>query len=204
MYPTVEVRWFYQGEIPASIFDWFCQYGDPPAAQPPRLDYYFPQTNQGRLGIKLRQGCIELKALRHAYQVSSLHQQVHGVIEGWRKWSLPLAPDHVLITKTRGFTQSWIEVAKQRWLTAYTLRDGELSGPANTAGLSAGCHLELAQVEAKNTRWWSLGLEAFGEQNSNYQRLTDTAQGLFALYDPPVLEGEDSYSYPRWLEIIAA
>ncbi len=28
MYPTVEVRWFYQGEVPTAVLDWYTAVDD--------------------------------------------------------------------------------------------------------------------------------------------------------------------------------
>jgi hypothetical protein len=52
---SLELRWFFENEIPFEINSWFIEYGER-LENEIRTDYYFPETLQGRVGIKFRGG----------------------------------------------------------------------------------------------------------------------------------------------------
>ncbi|MFN2285080.1 MAG: hypothetical protein ACK2UQ_11710, partial [Anaerolineae bacterium] len=72
MFPTVETRWFYPGIIPSDVLAWY-HYGErAPEAQPTRIDYYLRLSDHGDLGIKLREGRIEIKQRAKQYGAQQL------------------------------------------------------------------------------------------------------------------------------------
>ena len=63
MFPTIEVKWFFRGAVPSGIWEWICLHGHDWEKQPPRIDNYLQITEGDSLGVKLREGRIEIKQL---------------------------------------------------------------------------------------------------------------------------------------------
>jgi hypothetical protein len=222
MFPTVEVRWFGAEAVPAAVADWFERCEGEPEEQPRRVDYYLhlsaepgqagsptadrlgypPYVPGPGLGVKLRQGRLEIKGRQHAYGVVRFHQRVAGQVEAWRKWSFALAEgwsDPVDLA-----APAWVAVEKVRALRRYRVTgDGEVVTMAAGEIADQACHLELTRTGVAGTIWWSLGLEAFGAESRLQESLRRVAEHLFAAGDPPRLDAADSYGYPGWLEVIA-
>ena len=85
MFSTVEVRWFFNAGIPKEIQYWFDQVNSLPAAQPVRTDHYLQQEENTGLGVKLREGRIEIKQRLQEFGQASFGSNVVGTIEGWSK-----------------------------------------------------------------------------------------------------------------------
>ncbi|TFG71830.1 MAG: hypothetical protein E4H27_03810, partial [Anaerolineales bacterium] len=59
MQKSIETRWFFQGTVQPEVVRWFTT---PLAlAQPPRIDTYLYSPGTHDLGVKLREGRIEIK-----------------------------------------------------------------------------------------------------------------------------------------------
>ena len=203
MYPTLEVRWFIRGSIPEEVREWFVR-GDPaPVDAPPRVDYYLFLQRSNALGIKLREGRIEIKQRLHQYGNIHFHRRVTGVIEHWCKWSLPLAATHdgwagMLVPRS-----SWIAVRKERMLRGYRCdADGQVvATPGGYA--DRGCHMELTGVQAGDRVWWTLAFEAYGAEPSLRSSLASTMGYILESDGAPCsLDGRDSYGYARWLALL--
>jgi hypothetical protein len=196
MYPTVEVRWFYRGAIPPAIVDWFGR-GE---GQPARIDYYLHLSDGGGLGIKLREGRIEVKQRSREYGVVSFGQRIAGRVEAWRKWSYPFIEGRADLEQMASPAASWIGVRKERVLRKYQLTaDNRLFVVRAGEYPARGCNLELAAIHVGDEAWWSLAFEAFGEEATLRENFGLVAGHVFASPDPPVLEAERSHGYPRWL-----
>jgi hypothetical protein len=63
-----------------------------------------------------------------------------------------------------------------------------------------GCDLELTHVRVQGRACWTLALEAFGQAGALLENLLHAAGVIFGSGEPPALQAEDSYGYPRWLE----
>ena len=124
MWPTVEVRWFYPGQVPASLPAWFRQAGGEAEEQPCRGDQYLRLENTEALGIKLREGRIEIKKRQRRLGLVRFHERVAGQVEAWRKWSFALMGAGALVPAS-----SWIEVEKERTLLQFQVGSGERVQP---------------------------------------------------------------------------
>ena len=203
MYPTLEVRWFMRGSIPTEVREWFAR-GDPaPIHEPPRVDQYLRLQRSNALGIKLREGRIEIKQRLHQYGNIRFHRRVTGAIEHWRKWSMPLATTGEGLAEILVPKWSWIAVRKERLLRGYRC-DASGRVIATPGGYAdRGCHMELATVQASDRVWWTLAFEAYGAEPSLRSSLTST-MGYALERDgaPTTLEARDSYGYARWLALL--
>jgi hypothetical protein len=202
MFSTVETRWFGEGPLPRHVRDWFRSEGRCPEPQPIRTDYYLRLPGNQSLGIKMREGRIELKQCLQVFGATDFRASITGVIEGWNKWSFGLGEADANVTRLQGAHESWLGVVKERWLCTYTLNgDNEIVDvPADPQPLS-GCNLELSRVKVESPveAWWTVGLEAFGRDANLYDLLIKMGGHVFASNAALRLRLRDSYSYPQWL-----
>ena len=201
MFPTVEVRWFQQGQVDPDVQAWFHRVADHAQEQAPRTDYYLQEASAGGIGIKLREGLVEIKERRHFYGRVDFHPHVRGIVDGWRKWSFPYR-EEMDFADSDAFAQSWVGVEKARWLALYKVEGDRVEATPRTTEPSCGCGLELTRVEARESIWWSVGLEAFGPEDQNYNRLITTADHIFSTAEPPRFCVARSYAYTKWLGVL--
>jgi len=208
MYLTLEVRWFYPGPLPGRLVDWLDRSGGLPAAQPPRVDHYLCLPGQPTLGIKLREGHVEVKTRVGDAREVEMGPGVAGMMASWRKWSFPLglaaasgaAPlDRLLVPAL-----AWISVEKERRLQRFSLvGDQEVIAVPLGAPATLGCDFELSRVRAGGEAWWSACFEAFGpepEMEMEMERaLRITAAKVLGSGWPLPLDVEHSLGYPAWL-----
>lgn len=185
MLTSLEIRWFYSGKLPKEISSWFKQDELDGQLQPPeeREDVYLYSPECENLGIKLRQGRLEVK-WRQAELGVVRFGQVEGKLEKWGKWlcedssAESFRPEDVV-------GPSWVSVLKVRSQRLYDT-----------------CGVELTQLNIRSNDWWSLAFETVGADASSMDKLQNTASLVFKTYGGTELLERDSYGYPRWLSIV--
>jgi hypothetical protein len=201
MHTTAEVRWFREGRAPAHVEAWFSGGGREPTVLPVRVDHYLRLVDSEHLGIKLREGRLEVKRRSRSLPVTRFSAPVAGVMELWRKWGVPLAGGPPQVSGDPG--ASWIEVEKERALCRYRLmEDRRMVATATDWYPEQGCDLELTAVRVRGREWWTLAFEAFGPADSVGENLLNVAELVFGAGEPLTLDAADSYGYPRWLELV--
>ncbi len=196
MFPTAEVRWFYRGALPSTLSTWFQQGPEKPVPQPPREDYYLCLTDRDSLGIKLREGKIEVKQRYQDHGIFHFNQQVAGQVEQFRKWSYTLADETEADNQSP--TGDWLGVEKERWQRAYAVTGSDRVRPIPLdVRVERGCEVEIGQVTIDDEQWWTLCLEAFGPEATLRDNLLATAQTLFGGDSTPTLRADHSYGYAR-------
>jgi hypothetical protein len=203
MFPTVEVRWFCRGTIPVGVRAWFQRGEGEPEAAPSRVDHYLRLTDGGGLGIKVREGRLELKQRQGQQGVLRLHQHVTGRAEHWRKWSFALAGSGSALDRMLVPPQAWIGVAKARLLRRYLVTGEDRIVPTSTGEYpERACDWELTQVRVRGLAWWTVGFEAFGQESTLPETLRLVAGQVLAAREPPRLQILDSFGYPEWLRML--
>src|SRR2546427_265985 len=84
MFTTAEVRWFFEGPVPDEIEQWFCR-SNLALKAAPREDHYLLFPAVLGLGLKLREGRLEVKTLIKTLGVRSFTADVAGTVEVWKK-----------------------------------------------------------------------------------------------------------------------
>jgi hypothetical protein len=147
MYPTAEVRWFYWGAAPRAVLDWLERGIGLPELQIPRRDHYLHLPGNASLGIKLREGRIEVKRRTQKRGTAHFGENVVGIIEHWRKWSFPISSIQASADAWLTPATAWIPVDKARRLRRYGLApDGTLSQVSLERMPQKGCEFELSEV----------------------------------------------------------
>jgi hypothetical protein len=139
MLESWEIRWFFEGAPPPEVRAPFKVH----AAE--RVDSYVAVGED--LGIKRREGKLEVKGRIAHRGVVVLSPRCAGHLERWGKWSHD-APD-VKLSPT-------IDVHKKR---------AQCNFPLGAA--------ELTQLEIHGRAWWTLGLEMYGDADLLIATATD-------------------------------
>jgi hypothetical protein len=203
MLPTAEVRWFGEGPVPPELRGWFQRRGPGVVAQPRRVDFYLHLPDTDSLGVKLREGRIELKQRQRQFGVVPFPGRAAGLVEHWRKWSFGLAAAEAALVSAVASSTAWIGVSKERGLHRYQVTEGgEVVAASGTGFPGRGCDLELTRIRVGAREWWSLGLEVFGEESTLHARLLLVAGRVLAAGPSLGLDERDSFGYPAWLRMV--
>src|SRR2546427_2690824 len=84
MSTTAEVRWFFEGQVPDEIEQWFCR-SNLALKAAPREDHYLLFPAVLGLGLKMREGRLEVKSLIKTLGVRSFTADVAGNVQGRKK-----------------------------------------------------------------------------------------------------------------------
>jgi hypothetical protein len=201
MLATEEIRWFFAGTIPLPVAAWFEACVSDMPAQLPRTDYYLWLAEGDSLGIKLRQGRIEVKQREEAGTLIQLGERAAGRMESWRKWSFELAETEVGVAETAQWAGVW---KARRWCLFVVEENGRITPAPPATILEQGCACELTDVHLAGSpkQWWSLGFEAFGGTAvERREKLLHVAGQFLGQDGAPILDVEQSYSYPKWLHL---
>jgi hypothetical protein len=203
MLTTYEVRWFNSGNIPENIESWF-KHGcllSPTKLPEKREDVYLYTPKCNYLGIKLREGGLEIKWRYVEKTAMQFGSSVEGNIEKWKKWRCLDSSEEIFSLQQIGDNPVWVKVGKVRSSQLYEIVEKKPQAVPNDANVDNGCSLELTNVEINGNKWWSIALEAFGEDTNLKDNLQATADFVFSNYDSLPLQAENSYSYPSLLEL---
>lgn len=201
MFASMEVRWFYRGTVPAEVAEWFHSGTSQPEVQSPRVDYYLCLREIDSLGIKLREGRLEVKRRHRQHGLRHFCEQASGVVEHWRKWSFGLSMGEGELSDSLMPSSSWMGVQKERQIRKYRVVEDDRLVPVPAEEYpERGCSVELSTLYVEGQDWWSLCFEASGDETSLRQTLVlvveevlDRGRMSFSL------DAEASYGYPRWL-----
>jgi len=187
---TREVRWFFDGPLPADIENWFTT-RSARGVRESRSDVYGLAPARRGIGVKQRdRATVDAKHKVAELGAVQLRPGVEGRVEDWEKTA-----------------QSGLIVGHERLVVSkeiITLRF-EAESPGDSGPV--GCEVELASISVGPTRSWSLCLETLGDPALRGKALEVGLDGLLA--DGPLPEGlrlrsERSCGYPEWVSGLAA
>src|SRR5438093_13146168 len=115
MSTTAEVRWFFEGQVPDEIEQWFCR-SNLALKAAPREDHYLLFPAVLGLGLKLREGRLEVKTLIKTLGVRSFTADVAGTVQVWKKeaYGEPAVTEFARVRKSA--PHLWIGGAQERTL----------------------------------------------------------------------------------------
>jgi len=208
MVHSAEVRWFIPTTLPERVQDWFKDGQPSPELEDSRVDEYLLFPDCDSVGVKLREGKLEIKAMLCAPRPISMGAGINGRTDQWVKWSFK---SEGLRDLNLGLHQSgkWVKVRKERCLRKFSADANIVEVPAKQKPFPiAGCNVELTRIEVEEDPrfWFSLGFESFGPSGSTSKILDDTLRLFFkkrGLMPGVPLNGLASLSYPAWLATFA-
>lgn len=200
LYETKELRWFFKDEN-KSIANWFANLDKDLAEPKLRSDYYLPLEGIADVGIKLREGNIEIKQRRMKSNIYQLTDNAAGYLEQWDRWSFEIKDKDELAKKiTKKDKFEWIEVQKERW--AIKIKGEKKNGDPKIVDikeqLDSGCQLEYTKINVKEEKWYTFSLEWFGEQFVELSK-----DFLYEVLDDTRLAGKESMGYSEFLDVMA-
>ena len=141
---------------------------------------------------------MEIKQQRGEAQVYQ-HQRVEGYLEHWKKWSFPLA-------ERGNFDPSddWLKVTKRRSLIRFSYDAGTQRVNLATADdeVANPCELEYTRLTVEGQEYYTLGLEASGEEDCLAKNVRQTARYLTenTTLERLGLSLTSSSNYARWIQ----
>jgi len=207
MLTTSEMRWFFPGEIPKEIENWFATNILSGDSQTPedREDWYLRIPGCETLGVKLRQQRLEIKWRSTESGIWHLKDHVAGAAEKWVKWTCEEKEIESVITKDVIAKGEWVRVKKVRSQIRYLVNDDRTFTPAATDLTSKdGCNIELTQLKINQDLWWSLSFEASGQNANLENNLEIVTKWAINTYPQLKLPPENSYAYPKWFAVFVS
>jgi len=215
-FATLEVRWFFGGpleETGPGIEEWFRTRphlggNGPPAplawTPPPpawRQDRYLLVADCDDMGIKRREGRLEIKGRASALGERSFAPGIEGVCERWIKWSY--RGDRVAQRFSRLFQDgAVVAVEKRRLQRLFRFDDaGEAIEVGPEQSRERGLNVELTRIRlpGRGEAHWSLAFEAFPDDEPTAARFAPMVAGFLGDCPALPLMADRSMSYPRWL-----
>jgi hypothetical protein len=213
---TIEVRWFYRGILPDEIVSWFNTLGKPLGKPDARSDFYL-QSIAADLGVKLRQGNLEVKyrqqqleaiewAANLAEGSSDRDRQLYQLfasskVEYWTKW---ICNDRAVPSSGTG-TQGWIQVDKVRSQRLYRVEfDESIESIEIDTPRSDAAAIELTQLHLLEQDWWTIACEYLGNNISIDRQFIPLVKSLLIAYPASTTTPLVCCGYPQWLSTISA
>jgi hypothetical protein len=221
---TTEIRWFFQGKIQNVVISWFAEtqrFGDPLTGMDgdEREDLYLLMGNNVHVSPKLREGKLEIKVRGQTEEFADPQGQNSGVIERWKKWEWKYADtkkkddafektlDKLIVASFLKNTpdDSRLNVWKRRFQRKFTLDSNGTIMPTGQASIDEGFRAEVTELKVNDEAWWTIAFEVVENPNKPMKdpimKLRQGINWIFKAreYKGPLLEPENSYSYPAWL-----
>lgn len=216
---TLEVRWFFPGpleESGAGVEVWFRTRplpggsGQPapmrwdPAPPAWRQDRYLLIPENGDMGIKWREGRLEIKGRTSAFAPRVLAPGIAGVCERWLKWSYAGEPIEQRFSGLfgNGTAHAVVTIEKRRLQRHLNI---DPAGAVTEVRLSdrreRGINIELAEIRIPGPAsdlHWSLAFEAF-PSDQVFELFAPAVVSFLADCPALPLSAHRSMSYPGWL-----
>ncbi|MBA3965035.1 MAG: hypothetical protein H0X47_04560 [Nitrospirales bacterium] len=209
---SAEVRWFFEGTLSQEIDQWFSA-SDFVSKLEIRDDSYlvFPQSIS--VGVKFRDGKLEIKSKVKSLGVRTYPSDVIGHVQVWDKWSYGDKESKSLLMQLQQmltkYTKVWVTVKKERKLRKISMDQGNPFEVAPESRPHNGCNFELTKIVANHMRYWSIGFEAFGDPAKVEESLDKVVEHVLTnasipISDAPktILSANYSHSYPEWLGLL--
>jgi hypothetical protein len=211
---THEVRWFFEGraEDHPELKQWFetaepvekdATIGTPSwkGRLDDQPDVYLRIPGSEDLGIKWREGELQIKgrtAMLGTQMFGGIH---HGLVERWVKWSYAKMPDEFRVLFAEETRLPLVSVRKTRALRK--LRLDTMLGTAQEIDtkifVDRGLGCELTNLEVSGKSFCSLAFEAFPDDAATHEAFACTVSAFLDGLQNVELGATKSMSYPTWL-----
>lgn len=209
MFKSVELRWFFP-EPPSVLPDWYGRRGlhlAPGESGMRRCDYYLLHKGRHDLGIKLREGHVEIKQRQGRVNTIRFRDKIVGRISKWQKWSFRLAAtreggtDEELAITHDSHSRDWIPVYKERLLVWYEIQDeGRVVLVDMPKWIQEGCVVELTRLHCRDKLWYTFGMEAFSAGRHSQRNLLAGMDAFLGEGLELELLKQDAMDYPEFLD----
>lgn len=178
MIESWEIRWFGEGSIPLKLQHWSEELGM--IAQPVRADHYFIHNGGKALGIKWREGSLQIKE-----RIGKNEKR----FENYQKWSFELADGNV--KKDLEKHKKWSTISKKREMAKWAVKGKNFSRIEIGEEVESGVEIELSAVVINNNLWWTMAYEATGGQQ--------VLEAALEQFQPPHINNSLCMGYSEWI-----
>ena len=223
---SLELRWFFQGEIPEEVKRWFNKGSfDNESSfvekEEAYQDIYLFNPEVIYSSVKFRNEKLGIKWRKNTYPIAVRINKtiISGIAEEWELWELKddKASKEIQLYMDRNDKQPWMKINKNRQRYCFKISDTTkgLSEP-ETGGSNADFSVELTNVileKNKDISWWTIGidlLEKSSNNTSNYRNnghekkiLEKISRTLLERYPHNNLLEVRSYGYPQLFSLYA-
>lgn len=214
MFTSAEVRWFFEGAVPDELERWFTR-GSLVSRAAPREDHYLTFPAPLGLGLKLREGRLEIKSLVKTLGPHTFTEDVAGTVQVWEKQAHGESAVAEFERLRASAPHLWITTGKERTLRRFSLEGRTLTEvSADGAFPPNGCNVELTKIRVNGLDYWSFACEAYGDPARVEDALHRVAEHVLTDTHRPhrfktrassadAFSAARSHSYPEWLETLA-
>jgi hypothetical protein len=194
MASSKEIRWFTRTEN-KNITKWFAKHNMSFASIKPRVDFYL-DTEKRNMGIKLREGNLEIKEKIGKGKEEKLSSNIEGVYEDWDKWSFKLSEkDELSKSILNDSSSNWIEVSKERIGIKLTRNHHNVNILMDIKEIvDYGCQIEYTKLVINDSEYFTFCFEWFGKKTIGLEQSL-----LKQITGNSSLDIQDSYGYPEFL-----
>ncbi|RDC63834.1 hypothetical protein [Adhaeribacter pallidiroseus] len=208
---SAEIRWFFKNRTETeSIEHWFNAHQQFFTDKWDRADIYLWQPGLSKIGVKIREGKVEVKILLAERGVVPLMNANSGLANDWVKYSFGLLEsDAENLNLLQQFSeqplnsneQLWVRVDKERLLIKMGINpDNSLKQVAANSWPEEGCGVELTRIRVHRQIFYTFGLEAFSKTQQEHRNLELTLQHTLPALAVNNLHHQQSNSYPGFLQ----
>lgn len=194
------------------VENWFTSIDDKFATEE-RDDLYVYSPKSLDLGIKIRQERSKYKTTTSPSKVeikwrksrdikaTLVEGKVIGFLEEWIKWGWNTGPDESNDRKVDLFLDfpngPLITIRKNRLLRRYVFDNNLARSTKYIKERAEGLSCEITKITSRNTNWWSIGFEEFGNKHckEHFCHFIERILKDFSVR----LEENNSCGYPEWI-----
>jgi hypothetical protein len=212
MISSQEVRWFFKGSIDQhSPLRHWVEYGATDPRWVGRLggkpDVYMIIPGSAEMGIKWREGQLQIKGLESSLGTQVFRRQREGKVERWAKWSFDGKAIEDAFTPwftTGKAAPRIVEVFKTRCLRRVRMNPftSALIEVAPDALIDRGGTLEVTDLRVEGNAFSSVAFEAFPNDSAMHGDFTGFVNTFLEKLQGVDLKASNSMSYPAWLQTL--
>ena len=192
-FSTLEIRWFFR-ENHRRLKSGFGGLSPEQYTLESRVDAYLHLPGREDLGIKVRQGRLEVKYRTSGPDVVEAAPGIQGMLEGWEKLSFELNPYGIPHILPEDFMASWLKVTKERLVTKVRLADGVWHYYPPGESIPGSVQVEYTGIRVRGMQWYTFGIEWLPGNPP------DLAQAVVEQWvHPEGLKETDSMGYPAFI-----
>ncbi len=208
---SAEMRWFFKNQAETELIEkWFNKQNLFLADKWDRADIYLWQPGLNKLGVKIREGRVEVKILLADRGILPMINNNSGKANDWVKYSFELREsDEENQALLQQFSsedlntqkQLWVRVDKERLLLKYSidLEKSKLERVPENNWPQEGCGVELTRIKVNQQTYYTFGFEAFSKSRQEPRNLQVTLQQIIQDLQVRTLHHQHSYAYPDFL-----
>ena len=210
-----EMRWFRPGAMPEAARAWYASLpGDNIRTAFPRQDIFLVVPERSDLGLKVREGRMEIKTReKPGNHYKLLAGRMEGLTEDWKKytWNYLDQIGEISAPFEKGIRSRIVKSRVQRKyavegkdVVPVPFREKpELTFVLEMADLFTQ-PLHKSRLRGEPRHWWSFGFEAVAVESAIDEVFDKATTALLADYPEPALGLADSYGYPKFAMNVAA